>query len=58
MHGLFGPSGFCGTLTPGRRVFLIAYGSPAELEFLELFIRALKAVPARLSERPARSART
>jgi ubiquinone/menaquinone biosynthesis C-methylase UbiE len=29
---------------PGGRVLLIAYGSPAELEFLEFFIGALKAV--------------
>ena len=29
---------------PGGRVLLIAYGSPAELEFLHLFIAALKAV--------------
>ena len=29
---------------PDGRVFLIAYGSPAELEFLEFFISALKAV--------------
>lgn len=29
---------------PGGRVLLIAYGSPAELEFLQFFIAALKAV--------------
>jgi ubiquinone/menaquinone biosynthesis C-methylase UbiE len=29
---------------PDGRVFLIAYGSPAELEFLEFFVSALKAV--------------
>ena len=29
---------------PGGRVLVIAYGSPAELEFLQLFIGALKAV--------------
>lgn len=29
---------------PGGRVLLIAYGQPAELEFLQLFIGALKAV--------------
>jgi ubiquinone/menaquinone biosynthesis C-methylase UbiE len=29
---------------PGGRVLVIAYGSPAELEFLQLFISALKAV--------------
>jgi ubiquinone/menaquinone biosynthesis C-methylase UbiE len=30
--------------TPGGRVLVIAYGSPAELEFLKFFISALKAV--------------
>jgi SAM-dependent methyltransferase len=29
---------------PGGRVFLIAYGHPAELEFLQFFLGALKAV--------------
>ena len=29
---------------PGGRVLVIAYGSPAELEFLQIFISALKAV--------------
>ena len=29
---------------PGGRVLVIAYGSPAELEFLQFFISALKAV--------------
>jgi hypothetical protein len=29
---------------PGGRVLLIAYGRPAELEFLQLFVGALKAV--------------
>jgi ubiquinone/menaquinone biosynthesis C-methylase UbiE len=29
---------------PGGRVLVIAYGSPTELEFLQLFIRALRAV--------------
>ena len=29
---------------PGGRVLMIAYGSPAELEFLQLFVSALKAV--------------
>jgi ubiquinone/menaquinone biosynthesis C-methylase UbiE len=30
--------------TPGGRVLLIAYGSPAELDFLQIFLGALKAV--------------
>ena len=41
---------------PGGRVLVIAYGPPAELEFLHLFIGALQAVDPGLRRRPRRSA--
>jgi ubiquinone/menaquinone biosynthesis C-methylase UbiE len=37
---------------PGGRVLVIAYGSPAELEFLQLFIGAVKAVAPRFPGLP------
>ena len=41
---------------PGGRVLVIAYGFPAELEFLQFFISALKAVAPEFPGPPGRSA--
>ena len=41
---------------PGGRVLVIAYGSPAELEFLQFFVGALQAVAPGLPGAPRRSA--